>query len=380
MRPLTAHEIKAASRRRTRLDARAWILTATVALCVLLLGLKKPYDNWDMIGYVAAALSAEGYHGAELNAATYDSVQRAVSATTFAQLTQQGDYRQTVYRDPVSLQQQLPFYRIRILYVGLMRALHAAGVNLARSTYIVSAIFAALSVVVLAFVGLEAETPIAALPLVVAFSGLLDITRLSTPDAMACFFALLSMYALIRESRFVLIIAACLSLVRTEFLLLSLLIFAHAFIYGRRKQALMAAAASCALYWLANKSSGDYGWLLLYNFSLIHKTPYPAQLIPSHDLADYLRPYPAIAYDLITQPLFVVSAMALAALIMRKHQRSATEWRLSTAIYVIPIAFAALHLALFPEITYRFFAFVTAMVAMGLLGKIPARVPERQRD
>jgi hypothetical protein len=368
MRPPTADEIKAASRGRTRLDARAWILTAIVALCVLLLGLKKPYDNWDMIGYVAAALSAEGYRGAELNAATYDSVERAVSAPTFAQLTQQGDYRQTVYRDPVSLQQQLPFYRIRILYVGLVRALHAAGVNLARSTYIVSAVFAALSVVVLALVGLETETPIAALPLIVAFSGLLDITRLSTPDSMACFFALLSVYALIRESRFVFIIAACLPLVRTEFLLLSLLIFAHAFIYGRRKQALIAAAASGALYWLVNKASGDYGWLLLYNFSLIHKTPYPAQLIPSHDLADYLRPYPSIAYDLIAQPLFVISGLAIAVLSIHGRKQPTTDWRVAGAIYLIPIAFAAMHLALFPEITYRFFAFVTALVPIGLLG------------
>jgi hypothetical protein len=368
MRPLTADEIKATSGARTRLDTRAWILTAIVALCVLMLGLKKPYDNWDMIGYVAAALSAEGYRGAELNAATYDSVERAVSASTFEQLTQQGDYRQTVYRDPVSLQQQLPFYRIRILYVGLVRALHAAGINLARSTYVVSAVFAALSVVVLALVGLETETPIIALPLVVAFSGLLDVTRLSTPDSMACFFALLSVYALLRGGSLVFFIAACLPLVRTEFLLLSLLIFAHAFIYGRRKQAFIATVVACALYWLVNKTSGDRGWLFLFNFSLIHKTAYPAQLIPSHQLVDYLRPYPLMAYDLITQPLFVISGLAVAVLLIHRRKQPATDWRLASAIYLIPIAFAAMHVALFPEITYRFFTFVTAVVPMGLLG------------
>lgn len=371
MRPLATDEIKAIPLTRTRLGTPAWILTAVVALCVLAVGLNKPYDNWDMIGYVAAALSADGYHGADLNKATYDSVKSEVSDATFDRLVQQGDYRQTVYRDPVSLQQQLPFYRIRVLYVGLIRAVHATGVNYAKSTYIVSAAFAALSVLVLALASRETGTPIAALPLVVAFSGLLDVTRLSTPDAMACFFALLSVYVLLRKSALVFVVAACLPLVRTEFLLLSMLIFTHALIYGRRTYALVAATIACALYGLVTKTSGDYGWLVLFNTSLIHKTAYPAQLIASHNLVDYLRPYVSIAYDLTTQPLFVISGVAIAVLLIHARERSATEWRFYSAIYIIPIAFAAIHLALFPEITYRFFAFVTAVVPMGLLGNKP---------
>ncbi|HTV84669.1 MAG TPA: hypothetical protein VME63_04655 [Dyella sp.] len=335
---------------------------------MLALGVKKPYYNWDMIGYVAAALSADGHRGADLNTAAYGMVKSEVGAPTFDRLVQQDDYRRTVYRDPVSLQQQLPFYRIRVLYVGLIRLMHAAGVNDAKSTYLISAVFAALSVVWLALIGRETGTPIAALPLVVAFSGLLDVARLSTPDAMACFFALLSVYALIRQSVLVFVVAAILPLVRTEFLLLSLLIFAHAFIYGKRKYALMAAAVSCALYWIVMKASGNDGWLVLFNFSLIHKTAYPAQRIVSHDLIDYLRPYVLIAYDLTTQPLLVLCGLAMAVLLMHGRGRTAAQWRLSSAVYVIPIAFAAMHLALFPEMTYRFFPFVTAVVPMGLLG------------
>jgi hypothetical protein len=344
------------------------MLTAFVALCVLALGVKKPYDNWDMIGYVAAALSADGHRGADLNTATYEAVKSEVGAATFAQLVQQGDYRQTVYRDPLSLQQQLPFYRHRILYVGVIRTMHAAGINVARSTYIASAVFAALSVVVLALVGRETGAPIGVLPLVVVFSGLLDVARLSTPDAMACCVALLSVYALMRESALVFVVAAMLPLVRTEFLLLALLIFAHAFVFGRRRPALVAAAVACALYGFAAKTSGDYGWLALFNFSLIHKTAYPAQLVMSHNLVDYLRPYVLMAYDLPAQPLFVLCGLAIAVLLMRGRDQSAAEWRFSSAIYVIPIAFAVMHVMLFPEITYRFFAFVTAVLPMGLLG------------
>ena len=50
------------------------VLTALTVLTVLLFGLKKPYDNWDMVGYVTVALHAEGIRGAQLNEATYGAI------------------------------------------------------------------------------------------------------------------------------------------------------------------------------------------------------------------------------------------------------------------------------------------------------------------
>jgi len=348
---------------------RELILVAIMALIVLAFGVKKPSYNWDMIGYVAAALSAEGYQGASLNKATYDSVRSEVGPHTFDQLTQD-DYRETVFRDPASLAQQLPFYRIRPLYVGLIRVVHAMGLEYPKSTYVVSAIFAALSVVLLAFVAREIGAPVIAVPLVVLFSGFIDIARLSTPDAMACFFALLTIYALIRGSTLVFFLAAVLPLVRTDFLLLSLLVLGHSFIFGQRKYAITSMTAACVLYELVVRMNGAYEWSTLFNTSLIHKTAYPAALIPSHAIGDYLRPYASMAYDFTLQPHFVIYGLALWFLMRNKTRPPSADWRLLSAVFIIPMAFVAIHLLLFPAMTYRFFVFAASVVAIGLIGQM----------
>lgn len=347
----------------------ALILTAIVAVIVLTLGLKKPSYNWDMIGYVAVALSADGYHGADLSKATYDSVRNQVSASTFAQLTQ-GDYRETVFRDPSSLAQQLPFYRIRVLYVRAVRMVHAMGFDYPKSTYIVSAVFAALSVGLLAFIAHEIGAPVTAVPLVVAFSGFIDVARLSTPDAMACFCSLLTIHALIEDSMLVFFLAALLPLVRTDLLLLSLLVLGHSAVFGQRKLAVASMVAACMVYWLVARLNGAYEWLTLFNTSLNHKAAYPATLIPSHAISAYLRPYASMAYDFTMHPHFVIYSLAIWFLTRKRTTALSADMRLLSAIFIIPMAFVAIHLLLFPAMTYRFFVFATALVALGLISQM----------
>ncbi|WP_284320189.1 hypothetical protein [Dyella acidisoli] len=349
---------------------RELILTVIVALIVLVFGLKKPSYNWDMIGYVAVALSAEGYYGADLNKATYDSVRSEVSASTFDQLTQSDDYRKTVFRDPSSLAQHVPIYGNRFLYNKLIWIVHAIGLDYPRSTYVVSAVFAALSVVLLAFVAHEILAPVTSVPLVVAFSGFIDLARLSTPDAMACFFSLLMIYALIRRSTLVFIAAAIMPLIRPDFLLLSSLVAGHTFIFGQRRYALASVAAACMLYWWVMRMNGSYGWLTLYNTSLIHKTAYPATLVPSRAIGDYLRPFASLADDFTMRSHFVIYGFAIWFLTRDGAKALHLDSRLLSAVFIIPMAFVAIHLLLFPAMTYRFFVFAASLVAIGLISQM----------
>lgn len=365
----TIDETKAMRLTGYSLRTRDMILTAVVALIVLVFGWKQPAYNWDIIGYVGAALEADGYRGADLNKATYDSLRSEVSAGTFDQLIQ-GDYRQTVFRDPASLAQQLPFYRIRVLYVSVIRALHAVGVGYPKATYTVSAVFAALSVVLLAMLASEIGVPVIAIPLVVMFSGFADAASLSTPDAMACCFSLLTIYLLIKESVFVFAVAALLPLVRTDFLLLSLLVCGHAFICGQRKYALGSMVVACVLYEWVVKANHAYGWLALFNTSLIHKTAYPATLAPSHVFGDYLKPYNLLIADFVMRPHAAVFGLAIVVLIRKGSRALLADRHLAGPVFIIPMAFTIAHLLLFPSITYRYFVFAIAVVALGLIGQM----------
>jgi hypothetical protein len=348
---------------------REIVLTAFTALFVLAFGLMRPYYNWDMVGYVAAALSADGYQGAELSAATYDSLRNNVPERTFDQMIE-GEYRDTVYRDPSSLAQQLPFYKIRVIYVALIRTSHAIGFSYPKSTYVVSAVFSALSVVLLSILSIEIGAPVISIPLVVAFSGFIDIARLSTPDAVATLFSLLTLNLLIRRSLLAFVVAMLLPLVRTEFLLLSLLVFVHGFVFGQARYVIAPMIIACMLYWLVVRINGAYGWLTLFNTSLIHRTPYPATLVPSHAIGDYLRPYAITLYKFTTHPHFVIYSLAAIFLLKRGIGTVLADWYLVSASFLVPMAFVAAHLLLFPESDHRYFVFAAATVAIGLIGQL----------
>lgn len=168
---------------------RYLIIIATAAT-ILIYGIMKPEYNWDMIAYVAAAYYKDDYRGVDLTRETYGDIKKEVNAKRFSKLII-GEYRETVFRDPASLEQQLPFYSLRVAYIELIRLFKRFGLSYTKATYVISAIFASLSVLVLGLIILEAAVSIAILPFIVALTGYFEIARLSTPDAMACFFSLL---------------------------------------------------------------------------------------------------------------------------------------------------------------------------------------------
>ena len=131
--------------------ASRYIVLVATAVGVFLIGVSRPLHGWDMIGYVASAYQLDGYRGHDLLSRTFSDVRADVDDDTFTILTQgegriERNYRETVHVDPIALTQQIPFYSIRIAYVELMRAVSLLGPNYSRSSYIISATFASLAV------------------------------------------------------------------------------------------------------------------------------------------------------------------------------------------------------------------------------------------
>lgn len=347
---------------------RYGILIAT-ALIILTFGLLKPLRNWDMIMYVAAAYYKDGHRGPDLTRKTYGEIKKTVSSKKFSTLIA-GKYRETVFEDPSSLEQQIPFYSIRVGYIELIRLLKKAGLNYAKSTYVISAVFASLSVLVLGGIILKTAVPIGMLPVVVAVTGYTELARLSTPDAMACFFSLLGIYGLMtkgRMGRVVFLVAAILPLIRTDFILLSGLLTLYTYLYGSRFLSLFSLLLSVSFYMLINKLNGNYGYLTLFNFTLIGSlTPYPADIAISHQFTDYLIPYALLLDNLIFHSHSVIYVLSLYLLWLKRDQvKNRTDFY---CLLGVPFVFTLAHILLFPSAQYRFFVFSASLILVWSLG------------
>jgi len=347
--------------------ARLLFVTCSVIL-VFIVGVTRPLYNWDMVGYVASAYSADGYRGAELTKQTYGAIRGDVDNATFQRLTQDGTYEESVSRYSSALAQQLPFYSVRVAYVELMRALKPFGVSYTRATYLISACFAALSLILLDAILAAAGISFIAFPVIAIAAGFAHLARLSTPDALTCFFSLWATYCLLSKQRMVFVAAALLPLMRTDAVILSALITIYTFRQGQRLLSCLSLLGAVTSYVLINRWHGSYGLLGVFNFYFFTMSPFPAQMPISHHLADYLPPYLQNLRDLLVEPgpQTLIYLLALYAVIA--HRDEARKFTGLHVLLTVPACFILMRLLAFPNYEERFFVFPASMILAGTIG------------
>lgn len=328
------------------------MITVSLTFCI---GYFKPAHNWDMIAYVASAYKSDGLSSLDLLEATYSDVENEVGEEKFSAMTT-GNYRADVYQDYRSLEQQLPFYTPRVLYIALIKVAGIFGLSYSVGTYFISSLFACASVLVVAVMLRQFCAPIFMLPFIVIFSGLLQLSRLSTPDAMSCFFALLALSIFLSGRSYYLALAAVFPLVRTDFFILSILLAILGFFSGRRFASTLATTVAVIFYLGVNKLMGNYGWLTIFNFSLIDRSPYPADMTMSNSLIDYIRPYFSAGWNLLNHSHGVIYVLSLYNLFYlarnAEFKITSKHWAL-----LVSLMFVVLHLVAFPAFYDRFFTF-----------------------
>jgi hypothetical protein len=222
---------------------------------------------------------------------------------------------------------------------------------------------------VLGLIILRTSAPIAVLPVIVAVTEYTELAGLSTPDAMACFFSLLGIYSLLTKRRLVFFVAAALPLIRTDFILLSGLLMIYTYFNVNRFFSLLSILLSVAFYILINKLKGNYGYLTIFNFSFISEPiPYPADMVISHKVSDYLRPYMLLIGDFISHSYAVIYVLSLYLFWLK-----AAEIKRDLDFYclfALPFIFIIAHLLLYPSVEYRFLVFSASLIFIWSLGVI----------
>ncbi|GAB3382898.1 hypothetical protein [Azotobacter armeniacus] len=336
-------------------------------LAVLISGVEFPRYDWDLIGYVASAYKADGLDGKELKAAVYEDVLNEVGGKEFSVLTgggEYGKYRAMVYQDPQALEEQIPFYSIRLLYLAAIKFLYFLGGSYSYASCLASTLFASLCVLAVSGILAQQRIPQIFLPVILVFSGLPDVGRYATPDSLACLFSLGLVFFFLKKNTFSLVLAALLPLVRTDFILLSLLFAVAAYWFLPRKWVVLSAGVAVVLYVAVNKVNGNYGYLTIFNFTFLGFDPYPASMKISTDVGEYAGIYAKGLAQAVLHPHFLAYFLALVSLLNGFWARGRLDE--VDCILIVSAVFVVCHLALFPAYWDRFFLFsvIVALVYM----------------
>lgn len=344
----------------------------------------NPTEVWDMLGYAASVHSYNGLGIAEIHASVLADLRTYSSATTYHDLTASSAYRITMATDPVAFSQQIPFYKIRLLYVMLIDGLNKLGFDLFESMHFLSAGFGSVTLLIV-YLGLRNHVlPLLWLFLPVVFFGVTNdmaIVQQGGVDTFALFWLSLTIVCYARGSKLFLPVLALCVLVRTDLVLFAAMMFAVQLLADKsnRIQTVLWGMATVAMYLGVNAWAGNYGWFALIHFvfvtDLIATHPVEYSQIRSFNFQDYWA-FLTFPHAWVNSWLWICIGCALASvtsyLWYRKtlsttllKQNFSVVQRLNIAC-IICVAYVVLHYLLFPILLMRFFLATCLFMTMSL--------------
>ena len=169
---------------------------------IALFSYSRPYYNWDLAGYVGAALRLEGKDTIAVHDETYAILKSGVPEAAYRELCSPADpYRSLMAVDAVQFARQIHLYSIRPLYTSLLALMHLLGAPVVRVTVLVSILSViGTGIVVRSWLGRSLTAWGATVSAILILSGarIPDLARYSTPDATACLVFLCGAYLLVQ--------------------------------------------------------------------------------------------------------------------------------------------------------------------------------------
>lgn len=364
-----------------------------LAFLVLLLGIvvagvARPVYLWDVVPYTAAVISIDESDSAKVHRKTFDALRDSVPAETFQKLTRRGPVVERVYSDPDALAQQLPFYRIRPLYIWASYILHRLGINPARATVVVSSLSVfAIGVITFAWIGPHIGGPftVVATLLILYCSQVVNLARHSTADGLATAIQLFSLFMLLKYERVRLacVIALVAIGARTDALLGAALLVTYLAIWAPPAIRLKLPAAisfgivGVTAYWVIGAAAGNYGYETLFYQSFLGKLVDPGSRTIDVSWSDYLGVCATNARYFLKEKLPAAMCMIALLVFWRSRRRRASLGAYGDLSLVMVVALILRFLA-FPRWEARFFAINMLLIWIALVVVLFPRSREKE--
>lgn len=368
-----------------RRASAALFLMLVGALCIA--GFRAPTNNWDLLGYLGAAVALDTRDSSAIHARVYEMAREHVPPAAFSALTDgaqdaaERSYRRDLYANPDHFVQQLPYYQVRPAYIALIYLLLHAGVDPVGAVHLLSITsYAGIALLMFGWLVRHLAAPFAALAaLLLALSPpMVAVLRLASPDALSALMLLAAFFLFLETGRagaasamFVAAIAVRSDNILLAVMFLAMLSLVRPWNMSLRKLAL-AGIAACSAYLLISVSAGHYGWATLFYHSFVSFVPDPATRAVSFDPAQYLLALARGARTPLEGSAVLFAFIGAAAYAL--PAREDTDTMLDRVLLLLA-ANAALRYALFPAIWDRFFVAHYMLAGVILVIKGARHVP-----
>ena len=333
----------------------------------------EPYYNMDMLAYMAIVEEwKEDATADEIHKNTYSRTKAILPPEQFKDLSEGTDYRRHLWQQPASFHEQLAFYVIKPLYLGLVYLFYTGGVDLIFATILPSLIsFFFIGLLLLYWFDKIFSSPwlstwfsifiITSVPFV-------TLGKTSAPDAMSTLFILVACFLFIEKASlwrsslfFILAIAT-----RPDNVIFVFMIFLIPLFGKWNKKVPYTRLIFCLLlffltYYIPTLFLQNVSWATLFHHAFISRVLYPLSDPPTLEASAYLK---VVLDNLVHQTFFARSQLMFivffTGLIWWKRLRvldfNIPGWSFNEVFMLIIVLTIGVRFILFPAFLDRFMA------------------------
>jgi hypothetical protein len=354
---------------------------------------KHPEYNWDVIPYVGAVFTSEDNPPEVVHRETYRLVRSDVPESRFQEFVATS-YRRGIFQNPQYLIQQLPFYKIRPGYVGVLRVLHAVGIDPVAATVGISIVcYVGICLILWFWIGRMVSGPaqVACAACLALSQPLLEAGGLTTPDALSSLFILLALFLFVEFDQIVVASLLLLGslLIRTDNFITCVLFAALLFYRARHsavwKRALALGYGCVAMLVVAvcHHAAANYGWSTTIYHSFIDALLDPAKATHPLSLRAFCKIVVGGAASIRYSSIGLCMLLFTCALFLRRPPVQDRD-KLRMRVAQLMLASVLIHVAIFPVFRDRFFVaqylIVCLVSACRLLCAPPPSATARSRS
>ena len=359
------------------------------------IAIKKPIQSWDILGYIAVVESQKITDKDEIHHAVYNGFKDYATEDEFNDLINSSNYRKTMYNDVDAFNQQIPFYKMRVLFIALISLLSAFSINVFLASHIIVAASAVLGLLVFYYAYRKIIHPTFwfIVPMFFIVLDGLGIARMVTADPLAFLWVALISYAFI-HNKWVILFGLLVSsvLVRTDLLLLVAIVVTYLMLFqpSLRLVSGLTLAVSVGAYIFVNNYADNYGWSTVFYYAIISDMSATHPLVYSEigvTLSQYLSGVISNLGGFIDEPpLLLFLAFALFQFIIvvltgkdsQKIRVFEVIQHKALALTLIGFLYVIEHYLLFPLLENRFFVAEYMIALLGLLVVISGLLAKQQ--
>jgi len=338
-----------------------------VALIICRYAKKNMYYDLDIVFYTACALENETMSHQQIHDVAYEQAKQDLGIAKFKNLADSSKfYRHSIFKSAENFYSQLPFYKVKPLYVYFLKAANSFGVSpVIFSTYLNLLVYFAIGIVLLfyliRFIGFYKGWLISFCMMLMPM--VLDTIKNNTPDMLISLFILTAVMLLLSDSeirRYIAIaVFCCCIFIRPESIILVIAFCGISFLYKQqeysKKYLLVLFSTSIICYLFVSVYYQAYPWSLLYKHSFVGYIPDLRNADVSLTFNDYIYGFRFIPNTVFYSDFFLIPLFLILPFLLY----SAAYWKSKLFVMAqVVLVSVIIRIMLFPDLSIRFYTSV----------------------